>query len=90
MHQYEDDTYYDQEGNIVFTVNKGLVGIGLDRNKWEEVKDNKEGELVKHIIEYELHRGTEITYYPPFEKCDRVEDYKRAWVHFEKIFAEKE
>lgn len=89
MHQYEDDTYYDQKGNIIFTVNKGLVGIGLDRNKWEEVKNNKKGELVKHIIDYELHRGTEITYYPPFEKCDRVEDYKRAWAHFEKVFADK-
>lgn len=90
MQQYEDETFYDQKGNVVFTVNRALTGVGLDRNKWEAVKNNKEGELVKHIIEYELHRGTEITYYPPFEKCDRIEDYKRAWAHFEKVFADKE
>jgi hypothetical protein len=28
-------------------------------------------------------------YYPPFIKCDRVEDYKRAWAHFEERFKEK-
>lgn len=89
MQQYEDETYFDQEGKIIFTVNRGLSGVGLDRNKWEEVKNNKEGEVVKHMIEYELHRGAEIIYIPPFEKCDRVEDYKKAWVHFEKVFADK-
>ncbi len=88
MQQYEDETFYDLKGNIVFTANRALTGVGLNRNKWEEVKNNKEGEVVKHTIEYELHRGTEIIYYPPFGKCDRVEDYKKAWAHFEKIFAD--
>jgi hypothetical protein len=27
-----------------------------------------------------------VVYHAPFTKCDRVEDYKRAWVHFEKRF----
>ncbi|MCB9211529.1 MAG: hypothetical protein H6609_19365, partial [Ignavibacteriales bacterium] len=90
MQQYEDDTWYDRKGNIIFTVNRALTGVGLSRSEWENVKDNKEGDLVEHTIEYELHRGTTITYYPPFEKCDRIEDYKRAWAHFEKVFADKE
>lgn len=85
MQQYEAETYYDQKGRIVFTVNNALNGVGLERKKWETVKDNKEGELVKDTIKYELHRGVEITYHPPFEKCNRVEDYKTAWGHFEKI-----
>jgi len=89
MQQYEDETFYDQKGNIVFTVNRSLTDVGLNRIRWEEVKNNKEGEIVKHTIEYELHRGTEVTYYPPFEKCDRVEDYKRTWAHFEKVFVDK-
>ncbi len=89
LNQNENSTWYDSLGNIVFTKNRGMIGVGLSSNKWEAVKDNKEGEVVKHTIDYELHRGTEITYYPPFEKCDRVEDYKRAWVHFEKVFADK-
>lgn len=86
MQQYEDETFYDQKGRIVFTVNRALTGVGLSRNDWEEVKNNKEGEVVENTIEYELHRGTKITYHPPFEKCDRIEDYKRAWAHFEKVF----
>jgi hypothetical protein len=89
LQQTEADTFYDKKGNIVFTSSKGLVGVGLERKKWEEVMNNTEGEVVKHTIEYELHRGTEITYYPPFEKCDRVEDYKRAWDYFEKVFTDK-
>jgi hypothetical protein len=89
MQQYEDETFYDQKGNIVFTVNRSLTGVGLDRRKWDAVKNNKEGEFVKHTIEYELHSGTEIIYCPPFDKCDRVEDYKQAWAHFEKVFAGK-
>ncbi|WP_298727887.1 Eco57I restriction-modification methylase domain-containing protein [Pseudomonas sp. ESBL2] len=31
MRQYERDTWYDTNGRIVFTVNKGLVGVGLPR-----------------------------------------------------------
>ena len=25
----------------------------------------------------------------PFTRCDRIEDYKRAWAHFEKLKSEK-
>ena len=32
MRQYEVDTWYDQNGRIVFTPSKGLVGVGLPRN----------------------------------------------------------
>jgi hypothetical protein len=31
MQQYERDTWYDIHGRIVFTISKGLVGIGLPR-----------------------------------------------------------
>lgn len=87
LQQNEDDTWYDQKGNIVFTCSKGLVGVGLDRPEWEKVKNNKSGENVVHTItKSELYKGKQVTYYAPFEKCDRVEDYKRAWAHFEKRF----
>ena len=90
LQQNEDDTWYDQKGNIVFTCSKGLVGVGLDRIDWERVKNNKEGDDITHTIsKSELYKGKQITYYPPFTKCDRVEDYKRAWVHFEERFKEK-
>ncbi|PVX38198.1 class I SAM-dependent DNA methyltransferase [Janthinobacterium sp. 78] len=32
MQGYERDTWYDIDGRIVFTVSKGLVGVGLPRN----------------------------------------------------------
>jgi hypothetical protein len=31
MRQYEADTWYDQNGRIMFTSSKGLIGVGLDR-----------------------------------------------------------
>ena len=33
LNQNERDTWYDQKGRIVFTVSRGLVGVGLPRNK---------------------------------------------------------
>jgi hypothetical protein len=87
LQQNEDDTWYDQKGNIVFTCSKGLTGIGVDRPVWNSIKELKDGETYEHTIEKsELYYGEKVTYYAPFEKCDRVEDYKVAWAHFEKIF----
>lgn len=88
LQQNEDDTWYDTKGNIVFTCSKGLVGVGLDRADWEKIKDLPAGETYEHTItKSELYHGEKITYYAPFTKCDRVEDYKRAWTHFEKRFS---
>ena len=90
LQQNEDDTWYDQKGNIVFTCSKGLVGVGLDRADWNQIKDMKAGETYEHTItKSELYYGQKITYYAPFDKCDRVEDYKTAWAHFDKVFQEK-
>lgn len=89
LQQNEDDTWYDTTGNIVFTCSKGLTGVGLDRPIWETIRDLKAGQSYEHTIEKsELYKGKIVTYYAPFDKCDRVEDYKTAWAHFEKIFKE--
>ena len=54
------------------------------------IKDLKAGETYEHTIEKsELYNGKKVTYYAPFDKCDRVEDYKTAWAHFEEVFKEK-
>lgn len=37
LQQYEADTWYDQNGRIVFTVNKGLPGVGVDRTTFEKL-----------------------------------------------------
>jgi hypothetical protein len=87
LQQNENDTWYDTKGNIVFTCSKGLVGVGVDRPVWEAIKRMKAGETYEHIIQKsELYRGQKVTYYAPFDRCDRVEDYKRAWKHFEERF----
>jgi len=90
LQQNEDDTWYDTKGNIVFTCSKGLVGVGLDRKEWEQVRNLPAGGTYEHTIKKsELYNGKVMTYYAPFDKCDRVEDYKVAWEHFEGVFKDK-
>ncbi|MDT8391923.1 MAG: hypothetical protein RRC34_15590 [Lentisphaeria bacterium] len=38
LRQNEADTWYDQNGRIVFTCSKGLPGVGLDRQSWNEIR----------------------------------------------------
>ena len=101
LQQNEDDTWYDQKGNIVFTCSKGLTGVGLDRKAWESMRGSlsEDGmtytgtsETYEHTIDpakSELYGGQKVTYYAPYNRCDRIEDYRRAWAHFEKVFKEE-
>lgn len=89
LQKYEEDTWYDKYGNIVFTCNAGLTGVGVDRPTWNKIKNMKEGETYEHVIETrknELYGGEQITYFAPFDSCDRVQDYKIAWNYFETKF----
>lgn len=87
LQQNEDDTWYDRTGKIVFTCSKGLVGVGVDRPVWDTIRDLKAGETYEHTItKSELYYGKVVTYHAPFDKCDRVEDYRGAWEFFEKVF----
>jgi hypothetical protein len=87
LQQNENDTWYDTKGNIVFTCSRGLTGVGVDRPVWNTIRDMKSGETYVHTIEKsELYKGQQVTYYAPFTRCDRIEDYRRAWAHFEPIF----
>jgi hypothetical protein len=90
LQQNEDDTWYDTKGNIVFTCSKGLVGVGVDRPVWEQIRNLQAGETYEHTItKSELYQGKKTTYHAPYDKCDRVEDYKTAWKHFKEVFKEK-
>ena len=87
LQKMEDNTYYDSKGEIVFTTSQSHSDIGVDRPIWDTIRNMKDRETYEHIIEKsELYLGEKVIYYAPFEKCDRVEDYKVAWAHFEKIF----
>lgn len=86
LQQNENDTWYDRNGRIVFTCSKGLVGVGVDRPTWNTIRDMKEGETYTHTLTSELYAGQQITYEAPFDRCDRIADYRIAWAHFEKRF----
>ena len=84
---YEQNTWYDQNGRIVFTINKGLPGVGLKRADWENIKNMASGEYSVQIIDDTQPGGPverTITYVAPFDRCDREEDYRTAWAEFER------
>jgi hypothetical protein len=96
MQQYERDTWYDQNGRIVFTASKGLTGVGFPRkgsgrgvNKttgWEDIQGMTSGTVSRTFMDDTLPGGPAertITYEAPFDRCDRVEDYRAAWGFFE-------
>ena len=95
MRNYEKQTFYDQKGRIVFTVNRGLTGVGFPRKGnrrqgtigWEDICDMSSGTVSRTIIDDTLPRGPverEIVYYAPFDRCDREADYATAWAEFER------
>ena len=92
MQQYERDTWYDRNGRIVFTASKGLTGVGFPRkgsgrgaNKttgWEDITAMTSGSVSRTIIDDTLPGGPverTITYEAPFDRCDRVGDYRVVW-----------
>jgi len=92
MQQYERDTWYDQNGRIVFTASKGLTGVGFRRkgsgrgtNKttgWEDIPNIKTCSLSRTIIDDTMPGGPverTITNEVPFDRCDRVGDYRGVW-----------
>jgi len=96
MQQYERDTWYDRNGRIVFTASKGLTGVGFPRkgsgrgaNKttgWEDIADMTSGTVSRTIVDDTLPGGPverTITYEAPFDRCDRVGDYRVVWEYFE-------
>lgn len=90
MRHYERDTWYDRNGRIVFTVSKGLPGVGFARKEWEEIKDMRCGTVERTIKDDTLPGGSRertIAYEAPFDRYDREKDYEIAWAEFEKRFA---
>ena len=87
LRKYEQNTWYDQNGRIIYTKNRGLPGVGFKSKKWKEVKDMTSG-TVEQTVEDDTQPGgpveRTIVYEAPFTKCDREEDYERAWGVFER------
>lgn len=80
--QNEKDTWYDQNGMIVFTSNRSYSGIGIERKEFEKISDSKSGVYEFEIVDDTQPKGEikkMVSYVAPFVKFDRVEDYKIAW-----------
>ena len=63
------------------------AGIALG---WEDVRNLQEGVVTYTFLDDTLPGGPferTIEYHAPFDRCDRVEDYKEAWEFFERISA---
>ena len=92
--KYEDDTWYDANGRIVFTINKGIPGVGFSRPEWENgIKDAPIGQKFYRTITDDTMPGgpveRTIEYVAPFDRCDREQDYETAWKFFEEKYGEK-
>ena len=96
MRQYESDTWYDQNGRIVFTNSMGLPGVGFPRKSskndpigWEDIKDMQSGTVSRTVLDDTMPGGPverTIIYNAPFDRCDREKDYETVWAEFERRF----
>ncbi len=87
LRQYEQDTWYDRNGRIVFTNNKSLTGVGYTRREFNEIKDAQSGVFTQTITDDTKPGGPVeriIEYVAPFDRCDRQEDYETVWAHLKK------
>lgn len=92
LQSYEIDTWYDQNGRIVFTNNRSLTNVGFSRPEWNEIKDAKSGTFTRIITDDTMPGGPierTIEYVAPFDRCDREQDYETAWAFFEERFKDK-
>lgn len=100
LQQYEGGTWFDQNGRIVWTCSKGLPGVGWldDRGKrpgraaWDKILAGNPSELTCTAIDDTMPGGPRTVtrqFVGPFTQCDRIEDYRRAWAHFERLKSEE-
>ena len=100
LQENEAGTWYDQNGRIVWTCSKGLPGVGWldDRGKspgraaWERILADNPAELTCTAIDDTMPGGPRTVtrhFVGPFTQCDRIEDYSRAWAHFERLKSEE-
>ncbi|WP_168733250.1 Eco57I restriction-modification methylase domain-containing protein [Thalassobius vesicularis] len=100
LNENEAATWYDQNGRIVWTRSKGLPSVGwLDekgkspgRAAWEKILAENPSELTCTAIDDTMPGGPRTVtrhFVGPFTQCDRIEDYRRAWAHFERLKSEE-
>ena len=87
LQSYEENTWYDQQGRIVWTRRSGK-GMSITRAEWERHRNMQHGAMVKEMEVDFLPDGPHefiIKYEAPFYKPDRETDYRAAWEYFESV-----
>ena len=94
LQSYEADTFYDVNGRIAFTINRSLIGVGVDRPTWENtLRHLKPGETYRKTYTDDTQPGgpvkRNIEYVAPCDRCDREDDYETAWKFFSEKYGER-
>ena len=93
LQSYEAETFYDANGRIAFTINRSLIGVGVDRPTWEgTLRQLKPGETYHKTYTDDTQPGgpveRTIEYVAPFDRCDREEDYETVLKFFSEKYGE--
>jgi len=84
LRQYEKETYYDQNGAIAFTSNRGLSGIGLSRRNFETWQESlAAGSVLPSDFDT-------MNLLPPFDRCDREADMRQAYREFQRRLSKED
>ena len=100
LQKKEENTYYDQTGRIVWVSAKGMGNVGWvdgtgrkpTRAAWERILAEDPADLTCTAIDDTMPGGPRAVtrhFVGPFTQCDRIEDYRRAWAHFERLKSEE-
>lgn len=82
----EAGTYYDRTGRIISTPRRNQ---SIEREDWERVRTQQAGQTYVHTVSdkrNETYAGQQITFFAPYDRCDRLEDYRQAWRYFAERF----
>jgi hypothetical protein len=98
LQKKETNTFFDAKGNVVWISAKGTNNVGyfapggkkVTQSDWKKIVADNPSELTCTVIDDTMPGGPrEVTrhFVGPFTQCDRIEDYRRAWAHFERLKA---
>jgi hypothetical protein len=100
LQKKESNTYFDAKGDVVWISAKGTNNVGyfepggkkITPTNWKNIVASSPSELVCTVMDDTIPGGArEVTrhFVGPFTQCDRIEDYRRAWAHFERLKSEE-
>ncbi len=96
LQKKERNTYFDANGKIVWISAKGSDNVGILNDKGKKISRNEFNFLLEKgdsSVQCTVTDDTTVIgsrtvtrhFVGPFTQCDRIEDYRRAWAHFERL-----